>query len=109
MKTNVRTSSIDSYYLPENLKRFTNQHKDILEIFHNNPQRDFTRKEIAKLTHLETSTVSARMFELVHELYALEELEDKRICSVSGINVISLCLKKLPVAQRELFLELEAA
>jgi Fic family protein len=105
MKTNVRTSSIDTYYAPESLIRFNKQHKEILEIFHANPDKDFTRKEIARITKLETSTVSARMYELVHELNALEELEEKRICSISGINVLSLRLKKLPVAQRELFLE----
>jgi DNA-binding MarR family transcriptional regulator len=109
MKTNVRSSSIDSYYLPDNLKRFTNQHKDILEVFHNNPQRDYTRKEIAKITHLETSTVSARINELVHDHFALEELAEKRHCSISNINVFAVRLPKLPAVQRELFLELEAA
>jgi Fic family protein len=105
MKTHVRDSSIDAYYSPDNLKRFTNQHKDILEIFHNNPKRDFTRKEIAKLLHLETSTVSARINELVHVLFVLEELPEKRHCSISKINVYALRLIKQPTAQRELFLE----
>jgi Fic family protein len=105
MKTNVRTSSIDTYYAPESLIRFNNQHKEILEIFHANPDKDYTRKEIARITKLDTSTVSARMFELVHEHAALEELPEKRICKISNINVLALRLPKLPAAQRELFLE----
>jgi Fic family protein len=103
--TKVRSSSIDAYYSLEKLQHFTNQHKQILEIFHANPNKDYTRKEIARITHLETSTVSARINELVHDLFELEELAEKRRCSISNINVYAVRLPKLPAAQRELFLE----
>lgn len=103
--TNVRTTSIENYHNPASIKLFNNQHKLIMNVFESSPNRNFTRKEIAKITGLETSTVSGRINELVHELYVLEELPEKRRCTISNINVFAVRLVELPVAQAELFAE----
>lgn len=105
MKTQVASSSIANYHNPASVKLFNNQHKLIMKVFENSPSRNFTRKEIAKITGLETSTVSGRVNELIHVNCVLEELPEKRHCKVSNINVFAVRLVKLPVAQSVLFAE----
>ena len=56
-------------------------------------QGNWTRREIADALSLETSTVAARVNDLIHKRFMLRE-DHKRPCSVTGKTVMTVRLPK---------------
>lgn len=99
MRTNVTESSIKSY---DQLKAhgMGESHAKILAIMV--PGRTYTRKEIARLIDMDTSSVSGRVFELI-ELNEIEVCGSKK-CPHSNKTVEAIRLKpKLVNQQANLF------
>lgn len=97
MRTNVRESSISTYHSLQS--KFGAQTCKIMAFIHANPDANFTRREIANQLSIETSSVSGRVNQLVHD-GDLIELPIKRKCSITGIMAIVL---RLPLVQEDLF------
>lgn len=97
MRTNVRETSLDTYHSLQS--KFGAQTCKIMTLINDNPQHDFTRREIANQLSIETSSVSGRVNQLVHD-GELIELPIKRKCSITGITAIVL---RLPLVQEDLF------
>lgn len=82
MKTNVSLTSIKSY---DALKSsgFKGQHAAIVS--HMEPGRIYSRRQIAKLTGLETSAVAGRVFELIEDGVLVES--GTIVCPLTGKHV----------------------
>lgn len=98
MRIAAQTTSIDAYHAHCGSGKSAAQRNRILE-FIEFRGGDWSIGEIAKALNLEKSTVSARIYELLHETQELAE-RAKRKDRVSGITVRPV---GLPVRQSELF------
>ena len=94
MRTAVTPSSIAAYY-DHKANRFAGQHGIILAVMR--PGKLYSRRQIAKATRLETSTVAGR----VNELLESGQLEvcGRVCCPLSGRQVEAV---KLVAAQMEI-------
>ncbi len=95
MRTAVRESSLAAYH--QGAQTFGRQESIILAAIQ--PSRDYTRRELAAITGIETSTISARVNALI-ACGALNEIASARKCSISRKTVNTV---RLPPAQRTLF------
>lgn len=59
MKTNVKDSSLDAFFAIKHSPALQDQERKIIKVME--PYKVYTRRQLAKLTKLETSTVSARV------------------------------------------------
>lgn len=80
MKTNVKETSIEAYDELKRNNRITPLQQKILD-FMRVKNKYYTRKEIAKALDMETSTVSARVNELI--FYQEIDVIGKKICPIS--------------------------
>jgi DNA-binding MarR family transcriptional regulator len=85
MRTAVTEESIAAYRNHRASGKLSAQQRLVMLTIHAGYRPDWSLRELGKAINLETSTLSAR----VHELIALRYLErtDKRRCSVSGASV----------------------
>lgn len=90
MKTNVRQTSLLSYYdeIRDNVGK---KQKDVLDIFIWSREGELTNSEIAKHLEWPINTVTPRVFEL-RKLKLLEEAK-KRKCRITGRQAIAWKLK----------------
>lgn len=98
MLTNVSTTSADTYHAIRRDGSLTRQQAQIMAVIE--AGRDYSRREIAYLADMETSSVAGR----VNELLASEVLEAGRTrpCSYTGKTVHAVRRPAGPV-QRALF------
>ena len=96
MLTNVRESSRAAYSELRDTGRLGRQQQTILDQI--KPGRDYSLRELSRLTHLEINAVSGRVNDL-KKLNLLVEGE-KRACTVTGKTITPV---KLPAKQGELF------
>lgn len=96
MLTNVRESSRAAYGELRDTGRLGRQQQTILDQI--KPGRDYSLRELSRLTHLEINAVSGRVNDL-KKLNLLVEGE-KRACTVTGKTITPV---KLPAKQGELF------
>lgn len=90
---NVRWSSIDAYRAPEMAVRITAEQRRIVDVLARRGHGmggDWTRREIAQETGMQTASVSAR----VHELIAAGAVVEvgRRFDAVTGRHVHALAL-----------------
>jgi DNA-binding MarR family transcriptional regulator len=97
MRTSVRETSLNTYHSLQS--KFGAQTCKIMAFMNENPQHNFTRREIASYLSIETSSVAGRVNQLVND-GDLIELPIKRKCSITGITAICL---RLPLSQSDLF------
>lgn len=96
MLTNVRESSRAAYDELRDTGRLGRQQQTILDQI--KPGRDYSLRELSRLTHLEINAVSGRVNDL-KKMNLLVEGE-KRACTVTGKTIPPV---KLPAKQGELF------
>ena len=90
----VSTTSISAYRQHKG-NNFAGQHGIILAVLH--PGKLYSRRQIAKACKLETSTVSARVNELLE--YGQLEVCGRMKCPVTGVTVEAV---KLTAVQMEI-------
>lgn len=98
MLTNVATTSADAYHSLRRDGSLTRQQAQIMAVIE--AGRDYSGREIARLTGLDTSTVAGRLHDLC-ESGALETAP-KRPCKHSG-KVVEPVRRPAGPAQRGLF------
>lgn len=86
MLTDVQQTSIDAYHALKSSPKINAQEQKILNAMHINCV--YTRHEIAKLTDMETSTVSARVNALIKAGKIL--VTGTRKCSITRVTVQTL-------------------
>lgn len=96
MLTNVRETSISAYHELRDTGRLGKQQQTILDQI--KPGRDYSLREISRLTNIEINAVSGRVNDL-KKLGLLVEGE-KRSCSVTGKTVTPV---RLPEKQEGMF------
>jgi len=84
MKTNVQPTSLEAYHEKVLLPECQEQ---VLDVFFENPGRDFTNQEIAKALGWEICSITGRTFELRGK--NLFEESRKRTCTVIGSRVLA--------------------
>jgi len=99
MRTQVQESSLIAYDHLKSTRKLGKQAQTILDKL--SVRRDYTLREIQKITGFEINVVSGRVNDL-KKLNLLEEVGIKRTCSVTGSLVMPV---RLPTAtaQKELF------
>jgi predicted HTH transcriptional regulator len=88
MKTCVSESSIVNFYDPANKRRFGQQEQKILAVMQHG--RVYTRREVAVLAGVETSSTSGRINALIHA--GVIEVIGSKQCSVSHKHVEAIAL-----------------
>lgn len=63
MKTNVKDSSLDSFFDHKKSQKLQAQQLKIVSVMQ--PEKVYTRRELAQLSGIETSTVSARVNSMI--------------------------------------------
>ena len=96
MQPSVRETSIAAYHELRDTGRLGRQQQTILDQI--KPGRDYSLRELSRLTILEINAVSGRVNDL-KKLNLLVEGE-KRACTVTGKTITPV---KLPAKQGELF------
>jgi DNA-binding MarR family transcriptional regulator len=91
MQTHMQPTSIAAYAHITELGKDEKQEQQILHVMGDNRHLDFTRRELAKIIGMETSTMSARVNSLVKKGDVIE-LSVKRKCTESGMKAIALQL-----------------
>jgi hypothetical protein len=99
MRTAVKETSIDCYYSHQ--AQYDAQSAIIVDYIAKHPHPAPTRREIAKATGIETSSVSARVNKLLTDK-VLHELP-RRKCSISGIKAHTLMITPAKPEQTQLF------
>lgn len=88
MKTNVTNSSLDSFFDLKKSSTLQDQQRKIINVMI--PGKVYTRRELAVLSGIETSTVSARVNAM---LDTVVEVIGKKKDALTGKNVEALVLK----------------
>ncbi len=89
MQTNMRESSLEAYYDLGAYGQLERQERRIIDIMDSG--RWYSRRELAALTMLETSTISARVNHLIERDVLLESAE-RSPCVVTGRMVFKVWL-----------------
>ncbi|MES2415120.1 MAG: hypothetical protein V4614_15040 [Pseudomonadota bacterium] len=99
MKTAVTQTSIDSYHAHKG-NNFNGQFETILKVM--KPGVLYSRRQIAHLAGMETSTVAARMHAMVAD--GTVEVSGRIKCPHTGVNVeaVKLPAVRIPTEQLEL-------
>lgn len=98
--SNVRQTSIDSYHAHKG-NNYNGQFQTILAAM--KPGQVYSRREIAMLTRMETSTVAARINALLSPLDGRVEVCGRIKCPHTGVNVEAVRLTvRMPTEQLEL-------
>lgn len=63
MKTNIKSSSLDAFYDHKKSQKLQAQQLKIVSVMQ--PEKVYTRRELAQLSGIETSTVSARVNSMI--------------------------------------------
>ncbi|MEO8021097.1 hypothetical protein [Polaromonas sp.] len=95
MKTAVRQTSIDTYHSPV-ADRFSGQCNAIVAAM--TPGKLYSRRQIAKALHMETSTMAARMNSLIADGRC--EVCGTLKCPITGVNVeaVKLTSQQMEIA-----------
>ena len=96
MKTSVQSTSIQAYNSNKADGSTGRQQAEVMAVIA--PGRDYSLRELSKLTGIEMSAVSGRVNEL-KELGLLEHPAMKRRCAISGRTINPV---RLPLVQLEL-------
>lgn len=80
----VRDASMIAYRALEWSGRMTRQQKLVMDFFAINPQRDYTRQELANALELGINVICGRVNELRKPPFALLEELDRRECRITG-------------------------
>lgn len=88
MKTNVRESSLDAYFDVKQTSTLQDQQRKIINVMI--PGKVYTRRELAVLSGIETSTVSARVNAMLNTVV---EVIGKKKDSITHKNVEAIKLK----------------
>lgn len=88
MKTNIKESSLDAYFDVKQTSTLQDQQRKIINVMI--PGKVYTRRELAVLSGIETSTVSARVNAM---LDTVVEVIGKKKDALTGKNVEALILK----------------
>lgn len=104
MKTNVAQTSITAYREHTAMGALSRQQKKILEFLADNPNDNYTRKELARKLCMEHSTVCARVNELLSDIERLwlDELTPRK-CGISCKTASPVRIHR-PAGQLDLFL-----
>ena len=96
MKTAVRQSSIETYHAIQRDGSLTRQQAAIMDCISDG--RDYSLKELVRITGLEINVISARINELV-SAKRLERNEKTRPCSITkrSIHPVRLPAKQFPL------------
>lgn len=86
----VRDASMIAYRSLEWSGRMTRQQKLVMDFFAINPQRDYTRQELADALGLGINVICGRVNELMKEPFALLEEGDRRECRITGESAHAL-------------------
>lgn len=88
MKTNVRESSLDAYFDVKQTSTLQDQQRKIISVMQ--PETIYTRRQLAMLSGIETSTVSARVNSMIDVVI---EVVGKTKDPITHKNVEALKLK----------------
>jgi len=96
MKKAVSETSIDTYHAMQRAGSLTRQQAEIMRFI--GEGRDYSLKELVRITGLEINVISARINELV-SAKRLERNEKTRPCSISkrSIHPVRLPAKQFPL------------
>lgn len=86
MKTNVKETSLNAYDDLKGDDQLGKMQKRIIDVM--KPNISYTRKELSRLSNMETSSVSGRVNELIGFGYI--EVIGKQRCSITNKTVESL-------------------
>lgn len=90
MKTNVRESSLDAYFDVKKTSTLQDQQRKIISVMQ--PETIYTRRQLAMLSGIETSTVSARVNSMIDVVI---EVVGKGKCPLSKKSVELLKIKSV--------------
>lgn len=88
MKTNVKESSLDAYFDVKKTSTLQDQQRKIISVMQ--PETIYTRRQLAMLSGIETSTVSARVNAMIDVVI---EVVGKTKDPITHKNVEALKLK----------------
>lgn len=86
----IRESSQNAYICLQERGEINRQELIIIRALIQSGEKDLTRKQLARLTNLETSSVSGRVNRLVSNGYLVET--NPRKCPISGMTVTPVAL-----------------
>jgi DNA-binding MarR family transcriptional regulator len=88
MRTNVKDTSIDAYDDLRHTIKLGKMQQDVLNVM--KPNTIYTRRELSRITKLETSTIAGRVNELIEAGYI--DVVNKIKCPITNKTVEALTL-----------------